>query len=111
MWEIIRAAGPLIYPILLCSCVGLAFFLERLLALRHHRIVIPEIVEAVETLERASDFSVAYAILDRKPGPFANLVRTGLDHAGDDWEIIRDSRNGRYPSDHYFIAAKFSFSS
>ena len=31
------------------------------------------------------------AILDRKPGPFANLVRTGLDHAGDDWEIIRDA--------------------
>jgi biopolymer transport protein ExbB len=91
MWEIIRAAGPLIYPILLCSCVGLAIFLERLLALRHHKIVIPEIVEAVETLDRASDFSVAYAILDHKPGPFANLVRTGLDHAGDDWEIIRDA--------------------
>jgi endonuclease/exonuclease/phosphatase family metal-dependent hydrolase len=25
------------------------------------------------------------------------------------WKIVRDSRDGRYPSDHYFIAAKLSF--
>lgn len=27
------------------------------------------------------------------------------------WKIVRDSREGRYPSDHYFIAAKLSFDS
>jgi biopolymer transport protein ExbB len=91
MWELIRAGNWLMVPIILCSLIGLAFFLDRLIALRRHRIVVPEIVEAVETLDRASDFSVAYAILDRKPGAFANLVRTGLNHAADDWEIIRDA--------------------
>jgi len=29
-------------------------------------------------------------------GPLATL----------DWKIVRDSRNGRYPSDHYFVSAR-----
>ena len=90
MWELIRSGNVMMIPLLLCSVVGLAIFLERAYTLRRQRIVIPEIVEAVETLSAGSDFSVAYAICERKPGPFANLVRTGLDHAEDEWEIIRD---------------------
>jgi biopolymer transport protein ExbB len=90
MWELIRSGNIMMIPILLCSLIGLAIFLERLFTLRRQRIVVPEIVEAVETLSAASDFAVAYAICERKPGPFANLVRTGLDHADDDWQIIRD---------------------
>jgi endonuclease/exonuclease/phosphatase family metal-dependent hydrolase len=27
------------------------------------------------------------------------------------WKIVRDSRNGHYPSDHYFVAAKVAFTS
>jgi biopolymer transport protein ExbB len=90
MWDLILAGRYMMIPIALCSLVGLAVFLERLLMLRRGRIVVPEIVSAVETLPRASDFSVAYAVCDRHPGPFANLVRTGLDNADNAWEIIRD---------------------
>jgi endonuclease/exonuclease/phosphatase family metal-dependent hydrolase len=25
------------------------------------------------------------------------------------WRIIRDSKDGRYPSDHYFVAAQVAF--
>ena len=44
----------------------------------------------MDTLPQASDFSVAYAVCDRHPGPFANVVRAGLDHSGNEWEITRD---------------------
>jgi biopolymer transport protein ExbB len=90
MWELIRSGNVVMIPIILCSLVGLAVFIERAFTLRRSRIVIPEIAEAVETLPRASDFSTAYATCERHPGPFAVLVKTGLDHAGDEWEIIRD---------------------
>jgi biopolymer transport protein ExbB len=90
MWEMILAGRYMMIPIGLASLVGLAVLLERLYTLRRHRIVVPEIAEAVETLSASEDFSVAYAILDRRPGPFANIVRAGLDHADDDWEITRD---------------------
>ncbi|MFH1844742.1 MAG: MotA/TolQ/ExbB proton channel family protein [bacterium] len=89
MWELIRSGNIMMIPIILCSLIGLAIFVERLLTLRRHRIIYPEIAEAVETLAAGNDYSVAYAICERKPGAFANLVRTGLDHAEDDWEIIQ----------------------
>lgn len=90
MWDMILAGRYMMIPIGLCSLVGLAVFLERFLVLRHRRIVIPEIISAVDTLPKASDFSVAYAVCDQHPGPFANVVRAGLDHADNDWEITRD---------------------
>jgi biopolymer transport protein ExbB len=90
MWDLILAGRYMMIPIALCSFIGLAVFLERLLVLRRRRIVTPEIVSAVKTLGRASDFSVAYAVCDQNPGPFANVVRAGLDHADNDWEITRD---------------------
>jgi len=90
MWELIRSGNVMMIPLGLCSLVGLTVFLERLYALRRGRIVYPEVVEAVATLDAGPDLGVARAILDRKPGPFASIVRAGLDHADDDWTILRD---------------------
>lgn len=90
MWEMIIAGRYLMIPIGLCSLVALAVFIERALVLRRRRVVVPEIAEAVETLPAATDFSVAYAICQRRPGPFANIVLAGLDHADDDWQVTRD---------------------
>ncbi|HPF35539.1 MAG TPA: MotA/TolQ/ExbB proton channel family protein [Candidatus Krumholzibacteria bacterium] len=90
MWELIRSGNVMMIPLGLCSLVGLTVFLERLYALRRGRIVYPEVAEAVATLDAGPDLGVAKAILDRKPGPFSNIVRAGLDHADDDWTIVRD---------------------
>lgn len=44
----------------------------------------------------------------RKRGPIDFIYTRGpISTLG--WKIIRDSRNGRYPSDHYFIAAQLAF--
>ena len=91
MLELIRAGGPVMLPIGLCSLIGLAILIDRMLALRRSRVVVPEVAEAVETLGAGADFAVARAILARKPGPFATIVAAGLDHADDDWQIIRDT--------------------
>jgi biopolymer transport protein ExbB len=90
MWDLILAGRYVMIPIALCSLVGLAVFLERLWVLRRRRIVVPEIASAVDTLGDATDDSVAYAVCQRHPGPFASVVKAGLDHADADWEITRD---------------------
>ncbi|MEZ4389194.1 MAG: MotA/TolQ/ExbB proton channel family protein [Candidatus Krumholzibacteriia bacterium] len=90
MWDLILAGRYLMIPIALCSLVGLAVILERLWVLRRGHIIVPEVASVVDTLAEASDFSVAYAVCDRHPGPFANVVRAGLDQAQSDWEITRD---------------------
>lgn len=90
MWEMILAGRYMMIPISLASLIGLAVIIERVLVLRQGRIIVPEIAEAVETLSASRDLSVAYAICERRPGPFANVVRAGLDHADNEWPIIRD---------------------
>jgi len=77
-------------PISLASLIGLAVLIERIFVLRQGQIIVPEIAEAVMTLSASRDLSVAYAICDRRPGPFANVVKAGLDHADNDWTVIRD---------------------
>jgi biopolymer transport protein ExbB len=90
MWEMILAGRYMMIPITLASLVGLAVIIERLYVLRRGRIIVPEIAEAVETLSASKDLSVAYAICERRPGPFANVIKAGLDNADNDWTIIRD---------------------
>ena len=90
MWEMILAGRYMMIPITLASLVGMAVLIERIFVLRQGRIIVPEIAEAVMTLSASQDLSVAYAICERKPGPFANVVRAGLDHADNDWTVIRD---------------------
>jgi biopolymer transport protein ExbB len=91
MWHVLRAGGPVMIPILLCSVIGLAVIIERMIVLRRQRIVVPELRGAVESLDADADFAVTYATIRRHPGAFANIIRAGLDHAGDDWLIIRDA--------------------
>jgi len=100
MWEMILAGRYMMIPITLASMVGMAAIIERVYVLRRNRIVIPEIAEAVETLSASSDLSVARAICERKPGPFANIVIAGLDHADADWTIVRSvlEESGRQES-------------
>ncbi|RKZ19292.1 MotA/TolQ/ExbB proton channel family protein [bacterium] len=90
MWEMILAGRYMMIPITAASLVGLAVIIERMYVLRPHRIIVPEIVGVVETMSASDDLSVAYATVERKPGPFANIVKGGLDHANNDWTIIRD---------------------
>jgi biopolymer transport protein ExbB len=90
MWEMILAGRYMMIPIAIASFVGLAVIIERWMVLRKGSIIFPEIAEAVETLPASPSLSVAYAICERRPGPFANVVTAGLDHADNDWTIIRD---------------------
>lgn len=91
MWELIRSGNIMMIPLGLCSLIAVAVVVERLFALRYRRVIVPEVVGAVETLGAGTDFSVARAILDRNRGPFANIIAAGLDHADDDWQIVRDA--------------------
>ena len=54
MLSIIQAAGWPIWPLILCSIVGLALIIERYLALRGARITPPKLVDEVVTLTRTS---------------------------------------------------------
>jgi len=90
MLEMILAGRYMMIPIGLASLVGLTVIIERVLVLRKHRIIFPEIAGAVESMSASADLSVVRATCERHPGPFANIVLAGLNHSENDWTIIRD---------------------
>ena len=77
MWEMILAGRFMMIPIGIASLVGLTVIIERIIVLRQRQVIVPEIAGAVETLSASQDLSVAYAICERKPGPFANVIKAG----------------------------------
>lgn len=90
MWDMILAGRYMMIPIGLASLVGLTVVIERLLVLQKPRIVKPEVAGAVDSMAASQELSVVRSICERHPGPFANIVQSGLDHADNDWTIIRD---------------------
>ncbi len=54
MLSIIQAAGWPIWPLILCSVVGLALVIERLVSLRSRRIVPPALIDEVLAISRNS---------------------------------------------------------
>ena len=54
MLSILQAAGWPIWPLLLCSVVGLALVLERLLSLRSNLILPPTLLDEVMAISRTS---------------------------------------------------------
>ena len=91
MIEFLESAGPLIYPLALCSLLASTITVERLVALRRGRVLPREIVEVVHAVQPGRDLSVAVEVCRRNPGIFADIVRVGLEEASQPWEVMRDA--------------------
>jgi biopolymer transport protein ExbB len=74
----------LIYILLgLTSIVGLAFIVERGLALRWNKVVPPELAKAVATCKTDEDLAGLRRACQQKPSPLARLLVLSADHL--DW--------------------------
>jgi biopolymer transport protein ExbB len=71
----------LIYILLiLTSIIGLAFIVERGLALRWKKVVPPEIEAAVESCQTAEDIAVLRRICEQHPAPLGRLLLSAIEH-------------------------------
>lgn len=91
MLQLIHDAGPLFYPLALCSLVASVIAFERALSLRRSRVIPKEIVEVVESVRPGRDSSLAVEVCRRNPGVFADVMRVGLEHADEPWNVMRDA--------------------
>ena len=81
MTEIIselQKGGIVMIPLLLGSIFTLAIMIERAISLRAKKIIIPEIVTAVERIKCPADIRVAESICETHPGTFANVMLPAL---------------------------------
>jgi biopolymer transport protein ExbB len=91
--EFFGKGGFVMYPLLLCSIAGLAIVIEKLLVLRRKTVIVPEIVNVIDNIKGAGDIGLALSICEKHKGPFAAVIRVGLENRGLPREEIKESLN------------------
>jgi len=74
----LQKGGVMMIPLLLGSIITLAIVIERAISLRSKKVIIPEIVTAVERIKCPADLRVAESICETHPGTFANVMLPAL---------------------------------
>lgn len=80
MWETIVQGGVLMIPLAACSVLAVWVVVDRAYHLRESRVMEPEIVGVIDSIEEPGDVPLARSICDKHPGPFAAIVRVALDN-------------------------------
>ncbi len=83
--------GIIMYPLFLCSIAALAVVIEKSLALRRRKIIIPEVVAVLENVKAPNDFGLAVSICEKHHGPLANMIRISLENHGLPREELKEA--------------------
>lgn len=78
--EFFGKGGFVMYPLLLCSIAALAIVIEKIVTLRRKKVIIPEVVNVLDNIKGTGDIGLALSICEKHEGPFANIIRTGLEN-------------------------------
>lgn len=91
MWEMVRAGGPLMWPIILCSVIALAITLERVWSLQRSRVVPAEALPQAARLLSADTIDDRTLESLRASSPLGRVLATVVT----DRELARDERIAR----------------
>ncbi len=78
LFSIFLKGGFLMWPILLCSIIGLTVIIDRYIVLRKTKINIPAFMVRIRGLIKKKDISGAISHCMEEKSPVANIVRKGL---------------------------------
>jgi len=90
MWEIVRAGGPLMWPIILCSITAAAIILERLWTLQDKRVLPRELPQRVWQLIEANQVNDKVIAALEQNSPLGRLLATGLANRHRPREIVME---------------------
>jgi biopolymer transport protein ExbB len=78
MWEIVRAGGPLMWPIILCSIAAAAIVLERLWTLQDRRVLPRELTQKVWQLIETNQVNDKVIAALEQNSPLGRVLAAGL---------------------------------
>jgi biopolymer transport protein ExbB len=91
MWAILVKGGPVMVPLVILSVLGVAVTIEKLFSLRNSNVIQREIVGCIESLRTPGDIPMAIKLCERYNTPFANIIRVGLEEAGEPIQLVRQT--------------------
>ncbi len=91
MFELVKAGGWLMLPIIACSVVALAIILERFWALRRERVVPRHLVAQIWQLHRKGKLTVGHISTIREGSPLGRILAAGLANRMHAKEVMKES--------------------
>jgi biopolymer transport protein ExbB len=92
VFEIFLAGGILMWPILVCSILALAIFVERFFfALRRARVVPPHLLPQIWQLHKAGKLEAGHLQALRGNSPLGRALAAGLKNLGHSREIMKEA--------------------
>ena len=91
MFEIIKAAGWPIWPLLCASIIAVALILERLVALRRARVLPNGLLQRVVAEYRQGHVDDTMLVSIELQSPLGRVLAAGLRNVGSSREIMRDA--------------------
>ena len=88
MWEIIRAGGGFMWPIILCSIVSVAIILERLWTLQSNRVIPRDLAQKVWNWIEADQMTDKLVLALEQNSPLGKLLAIGLANRNKPREIM-----------------------
>jgi biopolymer transport protein ExbB len=78
MWELVRAGGPFMAPIILCSIVAVGILLERLWTLQRKRVLPQELIKKVTQLAESDQVNPKVIEALEKNSPLGRVLAAAL---------------------------------
>jgi biopolymer transport protein ExbB len=91
MIELIVKGGVFMYPIIFCSIVALAVFIERIFLLRRKRIIPDNFIRQVEELIRKEKFSEAVFLCQSDLSSISKIFLAGLKNAKKGMWLVKEA--------------------
>jgi len=82
LWATVQRGGPLMIPILICSLVGMAFTIERFVALRQKAVAPRDLTKKVLDAVKGERPAEALELCQKRPSSLARVLAAGLALAG-----------------------------
>jgi biopolymer transport protein ExbB len=80
MWEFLRAGGPVMFLLVIASIVGIAFTIERGLALRRAKVIPPDLETALDNTRTPADLPRLAQVCHNSPSALSRLALLAQDH-------------------------------
>jgi biopolymer transport protein ExbB len=91
MFEIVKAGGPVMVPIILASIIAAAIFLERLWTLQQRRVLPAELTEKVWKLVEQRQIQDKHIVALQQNSPLGKILAAGLANRNRERSIIKEA--------------------